>query len=86
MPPTVGLVGEGSNLAQEIQTVSAPVALTEGIVTRGNRGRKSGGCSKVPPEFQPAKENDIPVAGKKAVWIMHPDHGEMVVAAGKTGP
>ena len=62
------------------------ITSNQGIQTRGARGRKTGVCSKVPPAFQPAKDSDAVVPAKKAVWIVHPDHGEIVVAAGKTGP
>lgn len=85
IPSTNGLVDVGRCLEREIPSPD-PNSITQGVVTRGARGRKSGGCTKVPPEFQPAKENDITVPAKKAVWILHPDHGEMVVAAGRTGP
>ena len=57
-----------------------------GILTRGIRGRKTTGCSKIPPEFQPARESSTLIPAKKAVWIIHPDHGEVVVAFGRTGP
>ena len=57
-----------------------------GILTRGTRGRKTGVCTRIPPEFQPARESSALVPAKKAVWIVHPDHGEVVVAAGRTGP
>ena len=69
-----------------VTTCTVPPVGDEGIVTRGVRARKTGQCSKVPPEFQPAKETNALVPAKKPVWIVHPEHGEIVVAAGKTGP
>ena len=57
-----------------------------GALTRGIRGRKTSVCSKIPPEFQPPREMSTLIPAKKAVWIVHPDHREVVVAAGRTGP
>lgn len=60
--------------------------IPEGVVTRGKSTRKTTICSKTPPDFQSAKDIDTFVPSKKSVWIMHPGYGEVVVAAGKTGP
>ncbi|KAG0596808.1 hypothetical protein M758_UG286100 [Ceratodon purpureus] len=82
---TTDALGDGGAICPK--TVSA-VAITSnlGIQTRGARGRKTAVCLKIPPAFQPAKDSDAIVPAKKSVWIVHPDHGEIVVAAGKTGP
>ncbi|KAG0595406.1 hypothetical protein M758_UG163800 [Ceratodon purpureus] len=71
---------------RSIAPVSGVVLTGQGILTRGVRGRKAGFCSKAPPEFQPAKDTDTPVPSKKLVWIIHPEHGEVIVASGRTGP
>ncbi|KAG0597427.1 hypothetical protein M758_UG337400 [Ceratodon purpureus] len=80
---TLSLSNEGRGIP-EVPTVGQSNGCT-GIVTRGVWTRKRGACSKVPPEYQPAKKNDAIVPDKKSVWIIHPEHREIVVAAGRTG-
>ncbi|KAG0579156.1 hypothetical protein KC19_4G077300 [Ceratodon purpureus] len=96
---TIGPGDAVAHTVSEVQIPTAEVCQTRttappsgiglpdiGIVTRGVRGRKSGVCSKIPPDFQPAKDSDTLVPAKKSIWIIHPQHGEIVVAAGRTGP
>ncbi|KAG0575123.1 hypothetical protein KC19_VG320000 [Ceratodon purpureus] len=81
---TTSTLGDGGSMYRETPFAGA-ITSNPGTQTRGARGRKSGIFSKIPRAFQLAKDSSTIVPAKKSVWIVLSDHGEIVVAVGKTG-
>ena len=42
-------------------------------------------CNRLPPLIIEPRPNINPIAARKTIWIIHPDHPDQVAAAGKSG-